>query len=116
MAQDVTFWLAVYASADHTEIGCGARPFWTEEEAYAALRSDLYDHFMENDTEGMFPDAAAEAAANAFVDGIADADLGDALADRFGGDDYLWTVTVEKHTLPAPPDLTTPDKIEEFLG
>lgn len=112
MAGDVTFWTVTSASGDHQGFGCGASAYWTETEAYNALRDDLLEDADENmfETDEEFEEHLAT------IRKMTNAEVGAAHEDMRGQRDYIWEVSVQKHTLAPPPDVSTPEKVEEFLG
>jgi hypothetical protein len=117
---DVTVYAVMFVSADRSEVGGGCALYWTHDEAVERLREEIKSQikgrweweYAEYDTK-----AEADAAFAQEMEDLKNLDE-DALRQAYqedAGDDWIQDMWIEQHTLKRPPDVSSVDKIEQFL-
>lgn len=115
---DTCVYVVVFVSADRHDMGGGTHVCWSEDEALDHIRKEVA-----NQIEGRWDDSEwatqqeADAAFEQTMEDLKRLDL-DALRKEYqndAGDDYIQDCWIEKHTLSRPPDVSSPEKIEQFL-
>lgn len=117
---DQEIWVVNWVSADRSDIGAGVQLFWTEHEAIEAVRADVKDRLDGTWDDGQYTtQEEADKEYEAHLARLAVmplVDLQEAYREN-GGDSYIQEVYVYSAKMPvAPPDVSSPAKIEAFLG
>lgn len=105
----VMFWTVTWASADRSDISGATTVYWTEAEAYAAIRQEL-----KNEAENLYEgEGDLYEARIREIDAIPDSELDGAYAEL--GDDWIQGCWKQQHTLLPPEGLRDIGSIEAFL-
>ena len=116
---DQEIWVVNWVSADRTNIGTTVELFSTKHEAIEAVRGDVKDRLDGGWDDGEYStQEEADKAYDAHLARLAAMRL-DELQTAYredASDSYIQEVYVYKVKAPvAPPDVSSPDKIEAFL-